>query len=38
VETLPLDSYALPEALHSHRYSVRQKWPDYGRNCAAISL
>lgn len=38
IETLPLDTYALPEALHSHRYSVHQRWPDYGRNCAAISL
>jgi YfiH family protein len=38
IETLPLDTYALPEALHSHRYSVHQKWPDYGRNCAAIAL
>ena len=38
IETLPLDTYALPEALHSHRYSVHQNWPDYGRNCAAICL
>jgi YfiH family protein len=38
IETLPLDTYALPQALHSHRYSVHQKWPDYGRNCAAIAL
>lgn len=38
IETLPLDTYALPEALHSHRYSVHQKWADYGRNCAAIAL
>lgn len=38
IETVPLDTYALPEALHSHRYSVHQKWPDYGRNCAAIAL
>ena len=38
VETLPLDTYALPQALHSHRYSVHQKWGDYGRNCAAIAL
>lgn len=38
IEVLPLDTYALPEALHSHRYSVHQKWNDYGRNCAAISL
>jgi len=38
LETLPLDTYALPETLHSHRYSVHQKWADYGRNCAAIAL
>jgi polyphenol oxidase len=38
IETLPLDTYALPEALHSHRYSVHQKWGDYGRNCSAIAL
>ncbi|HYD72724.1 MAG TPA: peptidoglycan editing factor PgeF [Candidatus Binatia bacterium] len=38
IETLPLDTYVLPEALHSHRYSVHQKWADYGRNCAAIAL
>lgn len=38
VDVLPLDTYALPAALHSHRYSVHQGWGDYGRNCAAISL
>ena len=38
IETLALDTYALPEALHSHRCSVHQKWNDYGRNCAAICL
>ena len=38
IETLPLDTYAQPEALHSHRYSVHQQWADYGRNCAAIAL
>ena len=38
IETLPLDTYALPQALHSHRYAVHQKWADYGRNCAAIAL
>lgn len=38
IETLPLDTYALREALQSHRYSVHQSWTDYGRNCAAISL
>jgi YfiH family protein len=38
IETLPLDTYALPQTLHSHRYAVHQKWADYGRNCAAIAL
>ena len=38
IETLQLDTYARPESLHSHRYSVHQQWPDYGRNCAAICL
>jgi polyphenol oxidase len=38
VEILPFDTYALPQALHSHRRSVHEKLPDYGRNCAAISL
>lgn len=38
IETLPLDTYARPDALHSHRYSVHQNWGDYGRNCAAICL
>ena len=35
---LQLDTYARPKSLHSHRYSVHQQWPDYGRNCAAICL
>ena len=38
METLPLDTYAEPERLFSHRRSVREKAGDYGRNCAAISL
>lgn len=38
IETLPLDTYAHPAALHSHRRSVHEKLGDYGRNCAAISL
>lgn len=38
IETLPLDTYAWPESLHSHRFSVRHKLGDYGRNCAAIAL
>jgi polyphenol oxidase len=38
VETLPLDTYALPAALHSHRRSVHEKLGDYGRNCAAIAF
>jgi polyphenol oxidase len=38
VEMLPLDTYALPSALHSHRRSVHEKLADYGRNCAAIML
>jgi YfiH family protein len=38
IETLPLDTYARPTALHSHRRSVHEKLGDYGRNCAAISL
>lgn len=37
-EVLPLDTYALPAALHSHRRSVHEKLSDYGRNCAAIAL
>jgi len=38
VETLPLDTYAHPTKLHSHRRSVHENAGDYGRNCAAISL
>lgn len=38
IETLALDTYALPRALHSHRRSVHEKLGDYGRNCAAIML
>ena len=38
VEILPLDTYALPEALFSHRRSVHRAEGDYGRNCAAIAL
>lgn len=38
IETLPLDTYAHPAALHSHRRSVHEKLGDYGRNCAAIAL
>jgi len=38
IEVLPHDTYALPDALHSHRYSTHQGWRDYGRNCAAVSL
>jgi YfiH family protein len=37
-ETLPLDTYALPDALHSHRRAVHENLADYGRNCAAIAL
>ncbi|MGE0740656.1 MAG: peptidoglycan editing factor PgeF [Hyphomonadaceae bacterium] len=37
-ETLPLDTYAEPASLFSHRRSVHEKAGDYGRNCAAISL
>jgi hypothetical protein len=37
-ETLPLDTYAHPDALFSHRRSVHDKAGDYGRNCAAIAL
>jgi YfiH family protein len=37
-ETLPLDTYALPAQLHSHRRSAHAKLADYGRNCAAIAL
>jgi YfiH family protein len=38
VETVPLDTYALPAQLHSHRRSVHENAGDYGRNCAAIML
>jgi YfiH family protein len=38
VEVLPLDTYGLPAALHSHRRAVHEKAGDYGRNCAAIAL
>lgn len=37
-EILPLDTYALPEALFSHRRSAHRAEGDYGRNCAAIAL
>jgi YfiH family protein len=38
IETLALDTYAHPTALHSHRRSVHERLGDYGRNCAAICL
>ncbi len=38
IETLPLDTYAHPARLHSHRRSVHARAADYGRNCAAIGL
>lgn len=38
VETVPLDTYAHPEQLHSHRRSVHENAGDYGRNCGAIAL
>jgi YfiH family protein len=38
VEILPLDTYAMPGALFSHRRSVHEGAGDYGRNCAAIAL
>lgn len=38
IEILPLDTYAHPDALFSHRRSVHEKAGDYGRNCAAIAL
>lgn len=38
VETLPLDTYAEPARLHSHRRSVHEKAGDYGRNCSVIML
>lgn len=38
IETLPLDTYAHPSLLFSHRRSVHENAGDYGRNCAAIAL
>jgi purine-nucleoside/S-methyl-5'-thioadenosine phosphorylase / adenosine deaminase len=38
IETLPLDTFALPDQFFSHRRSVHEKAGDYGRNCAAIVL
>jgi YfiH family protein len=38
VEVLPLDTYAHPGELHSHRRSVHEGAADYGRNCSAIML
>lgn len=38
VEIVPLDTYAHPAALHSHRRSVHGRLGDYGRNCAAVAL
>lgn len=38
IEKLPLDTYAYPGQLHSHRRSVHEKLGDYGRNCSAIGL
>lgn len=37
-ELLPLDTYAHPALLHSHRRSVHEKMSDYGRNCSVIAL
>jgi copper oxidase (laccase) domain-containing protein len=37
-ETLPHDTYAAPERWHSARRAFHRKEPDYGRNCAAITL
>lgn len=37
-EILPLDTYARPASLYSHRRSVHEKLEDYGRNCSAIAL
>ncbi len=37
-EILPLDTYAHPTRLHSHRRSVHEMLGDYGRNCAVIAL
>ncbi|MBL8543450.1 MAG: peptidoglycan editing factor PgeF [Hyphomonadaceae bacterium] len=38
IEVLPLDTYAAPADLFSHRRSVHEGAGDYGRNCAAIAL
>lgn len=38
IEVLPLDTYALRDAFHSHRRNVHEGLADYGRNCAAIVL
>ncbi|GAN00486.1 uncharacterized conserved protein [alpha proteobacterium U9-1i] len=38
VEILPHDTYLGAETLFSHRRGVHEGAPDYGRNCAAISL
>jgi YfiH family protein len=37
-QVIPLDTYALPTRLHSHRRSVHEKLGDYGRNCSVIAL
>jgi hypothetical protein len=38
IEVLPLDTYAEPARLFSHRRAVHGNAGDYGRNCAAIAL
>ena len=38
IEILPLDTYALADALFSHRRAVHRSEGDYGRNCSAICL
>jgi copper oxidase (laccase) domain-containing protein len=38
IEALPLDTYARPDALFSHRRSLHESAGDYGRNCSAIAL
>ncbi|MEZ6023811.1 MAG: peptidoglycan editing factor PgeF [Hyphomonadaceae bacterium] len=38
VEPLPLDTYPHRDVFFSHRRSVHDGEPDYGRNCAAIAL
>jgi YfiH family protein len=38
VEILPLDTYPEKDIFFSHRRSVHDNEPDYGRNCAAIAL